>query len=893
MKLFEELPPAVRTLWAKSGDSGGYGVLAHLLDVAAVAEAILHRETESTRIWAAQCFGLPPAKVGRWLAALVGLHDFGKAIPGFQNKWDKGRENDEKAGLTFPARCLDVKAHDFASAALLRVMLSHVSKNTSWVSAVSQALGAHHGYFPSVNEIKDHKPLCEDAQWKEAREVLFNCYWETLSPEGDPSSAVLDLPIVAWFAGLTSVADWIGSNENWFPLEERDESLCGHYNRARELANAALDEIGWPGFSVLMAEELTIEEQLGRILGQDSNILVRPLQSVAHQMLSTAQGPTLLIVEAPMGEGKTELAFLAYLRLQAVNAHRGLYMALPTQATGNAIFDRTLTFLRNFSKEINLDIQLVHGGALLDERIHKLRGINDSSEESVSSSAWFSQRRRGLLSPYGVGTIDQALFATLNVKHHFVRLWGLANRVVVLDEVHAYDTYTGGLIEALLYWLRAMNCSVVLMSATLPAQLREAFLNAWGVQNNAALTIPYPRLTMTQGTQVSTSHFECRSMEPIQVSGIGEDLHILAELALKKLGSGGCGAIIVNTVQRAQDLYRLLKRQISDEVNLMLFHARFPAEERSKREQSVLTCFGKPSEGPSRPSRALLIATQVVEQSLDIDFDFLITDLAPIDLLLQRAGRLHRHQRPRPAGHNKPCLFVAGMIPNKLPELNRTQWEFIYEPYLLYRTWALVSKELVWHLPHDIDRLVQKVYGNEPLPEDFSEEIINKIEIEAKGKFLAQNQMESLLASHAAIDAGSEPHNAYLSKPRGNEEGDGLGIRPVTRLGNESITAIPVFVSKEGWRLDPQQAPFDPSNIPDDELVKRIYQRQVKLSRKDVVLELLKVKTPEGFANHPLLQHARPLILTEKGMQIGKLRVCLDAELGITYETNSSPMEET
>ncbi len=352
------------------------------------------------------------------------------------------------------------------------------------------------------------------------------------------------------------------------------------------------------------------------------------------------------------------------------------------------MFGRALTFLENFLPDTPLDMQLVHGSASLAERIPRLRGIDASTQESIETSAWFSQRKRALLSPYGVGTIDQALFATLHVKHHFVRLWGLANRVVVLDEVHAYDTYTAGLIEALLSWLKTMNCSVVLMSATLPEKRRAAFLKAWGAEQVPEMA--YPRVLVAGRDGVAGEHVPSRPLAPIAVSALPDDLETIAVAALQQLSGDGCGVVIVNTVQRAQALYSRLKNEIDKGTDLLLFHARYPADERSEREQLVLEKFGG-GETVHRPGRALLVATQVVEQSLDIDFDFMITDLAPVDLLLQRAGRLHRHERKRPRQHTKPQLMVAGFQHDRMPELKQTAWGFVYDPYVLYRTWAIAG----------------------------------------------------------------------------------------------------------------------------------------------------------------------------------------------------------
>lgn len=877
---FSELPGSVRAVWAKSGEVVGHGLLAHLLDVAAVAEAIVSRESEVTRQWAAACFGLAAESTPRWMGALSGLHDFGKAIPGFQAKWPEGQRADMVAGLGFkPSAALGATRHDLASAAFLRAELVRHFPGAGWAPAVSQALGAHHGYFPSTQEMNAARPLYESAEWAEARGHLLGAYLGALGLDDAPALNELSLPALAWLAGLTSVADWIGSNEAWFPPGERADLFHEHHAKARELAEAALDEIGWPQYLPLLREDAGTDVLVGRILG-DAEINARPLQEVADRMLRCTAGPALMIVEAPMGEGKTELAFLAHLRLQAANGHRGLYVALPTQATGNAMFDRALTFLGNFTPGLRLDIQLAHGGAQLEERIQRLRGIDHSEGESIASSAWFSQRKRPLLSPYGVGTIDQALFATLNVKHHFVRLWGLANRVVVLDEVHAYDTYTSGLIEALLRWLKVMNCSVVLMSATLPDQRRASFLRAWDVETCEA--IAYPRLLLASQGQVRGEHVACRALAPIQVSSLAEDLGVIAAAALEQLAGDGCGVVIVNTVQRAQTLYSMLKDQVSAETELLLFHARFPADERSERESAVLARFGR-GEQVRRPARALLIATQVVEQSLDIDFDFMISDLAPVDLLLQRAGRLHRHQRVRPEAHREPRLSVAGFQQDRMPELKQTAWGFVYDPYVLYRTWAIAGPETTWNLPGDIDRLVQSVYAQDPFAAEEREEFVKTLD-QALGKHLAIIQDQRQHARNVALDAGADPANAFLSKPRANEAGEGLGMPVVTRLGENSLTVVPVLVGDDGWRVLASDPPFDPTAEPGPALARHLYGRQLRVSRKDLVNALLAQPATPAFEAHPLLRNLRPLLLKEGVADFERLRVRLDPELGLTYE---------
>lgn len=880
---FSRLDKRARVLWAKSGDPGGHGLLAHMLDVAAVAEVLLEQESEATRLWASREFGIPPQSVGRWIAGLAGLHDFGKAIPGFQNKWPQGRERDEASGLEFSPKSMRVTDHGCASAALLPEHLISLQFTPAWIRGVLQAISAHHGYNFLTREMGEAKPSNEDKSWSSARQALFDGYWECLQPEGLPAAEELNVAAVEWLAGLTSVADWIGSNIEWFQPGERVDNLQEYFEHSKTLARTAFNLIGWPAYHSLLTAHTTTNHLIDCIVHADGS-RPRPLQVEGDRLLVRAQGPTLLLVEAPMGEGKTELAFLAHLRLQAANHHRGMYFALPTKATGNAMFERTLDFLRVFSPEIKLDIQLVHSGSLLDERVQHVRGIYGERGDNISSSAWFSQRRRPLISPYGVGTIDQALFATLNVKHHFVRLWGLANRVVVLDEVHAYDTYTSGLIVSLLRWLKAVGCSVILMSATLPVQRRNELLRAWNLPIDTIPELAYPRLMMVDAGGLHTATFDSRPLPSISLTAIDEEPESLTACALECLAHGGHGAVIVNTVDRAQKIYRQLREQLSDETQLILFHARFPADQRSEHEQIVAKLFGNTGKTSLRSGRALLIATQVAEQSLDVDFDFLITDLAPVDLVLQRAGRLHRHQRVRPDEHQEARLYIAGLDPDRLPDLKKTAWGYVYDSYILSRTWALLSREKLLKFPQDIDRLVQAVYSDASLPDDLPLKAKEFIEGSEWGRHLANVQTERQQAINAAIDPHAEPQYAYVDKPRANEEGEGWGISSRTRLGNDSISLVPVHLVLGGWSLFPGGDPFDPTSPLEDGLAKAVFARQFSSSRKDIVQHFAKVDAPASFSEHPLLRHLKPLVLDGGVAQIGFLTLRVDPALGIVYE---------
>ena len=812
---------------------------------------------------------------------MVGLHDLGKATPGFQDKWPTGRAADEAAGLLFRPSDLLKDRHDLASAHELTQRLTPVAGSPQRAQAVASAVAAHHGYVFDSKEINDYRRPGEPRAWGQARDEIFTAYVATMAPQPCQGNEPPGLPALAWLAGLTSLSDWIGSNPEWFTLAERHPTFAGHHTAALALAQQALQAIRWPAWRALLQAPTHADALVAGIVGKPG-ATARPLQAAADSLLVDCSEPTLVLVEAPMGEGKTELAMLAHLRLQAALGHRGLFIGLPTQATGNAMFHRTLAFLRAFGSDASLDIQLAHGGAMLameDERLIELRGISGAPGDHIRSAAWFSQRRRALLSPYGVGTIDQALLAGLNVKHHFVRLWGLANRVVVLDEVHAYDIYTSGLIEALLRWLKALRCSVVLMSATLPRDKRRALLRAWGTDDSAAQELPYPRVLVASAGVVRGEHFASRPQADIAIVAVDEDLASIAAAAEARVRQGGCGAVIVNTVARAQELYGLLEQRLTGELQPLLFHARYPADERQRHEEAVLATFGRDAQ---RPVDALLVATQVVEQSLDIDFDFLISDLAPVDLLLQRAGRLHRHERVRPSAHTQPCLQVAGLHADRLPDLASTGWK-LYDEYLLYRTWAFVRSDSIWRLPQDIDRLVQTVYGDDDLPAGLSADMLQLIDTRKRGEHLAETDLERRLAQNAALDARAEFQNAYAGRPKGNDEGAFPGVRNATRLGPESLIVVPIHVDGAAWRLHPDEAPFDPALKPEHDLARRIVQRQLRLTRRGVVDALRDVEPPAGFAEHPWLKHVRVLTLQEGSCSLGNTRVTLDSELGVVY----------
>lgn len=869
-------------IWAKTGKNGDarwHPLILHMLDVAATVDAILAREPESTRSRMAACFGMGWEDARSWLLLVAACHDLGKACPGFQCKWL------DMTGLrTTPSPNTEIN-HAFVSQIALTELLREMGWPDELAVLASDAVGCHHGSRASpitLNDLEGDRRAIGKDDWAQVRRGLVEALLEVFKPIKIPSKQTLNGPDFMLLSGLTSFADWIGSNEDRFPFgtSEDCDDLEGWFQKRRVHAEQALDTIGWEPRTPLSLEPKSFEQVF--------KFVPRPLQQAVADVVADMKEPAILLVEAPMGEGKTEAAYFAHLELQRRFGHRGLYVALPTKATGNAMFKRTLKFLRDQGSDRKLDLQLLHGGTLLNDTFQNLRlsGIHDPSMGGeVRAGEWFTNKKRALLSEYGVGTVDQALLPILPVRHNFVRMWGLANRVVIFDEIHAYDAYTGTLLVHLLRWLLALGSSVILLSATLPPSIREALAKAVGgklpEQEKA-----YPRLSLfSPGEKVAQKHFEADPARrlTLKLQGISSDLPSIHSVLEEHLASGGMGLALVNTVQRAQDLYRLfpegeplgresqrIGKRLADGTEVYLFHARFPAERRQKREDHALETFG---ESGDRSGRKILIATQVAEQSLDLDFDLIATDLAPIDLVLQRAGRMWRHKRKsRPVA--EPILLVAGLAGDEPPSFGKPLWwGAVYREDILLRTWVLLQTKQSITLPDEIDTLVQTVYEEQvDVPESLRERLEKSLVAEDGEVIAHRGQANQAIIGFPDDASWNDPARFVLYDEDDPDVHRTLTAK--TRLGEDSIVAIPLLPDDE----------FSSEALPDFDQAKRWYLQAVSISRKGVVRKLRALGVPEGWKKSPLLRNCFPLTLDAQGRWTEEAKVRLDDDLGLVYE---------
>lgn len=876
-------------LWAKSPKDGcakWQPLILHLIDVAACADAIINREPELTRQQIAAVLGLPWKAARPWLLLLIACHDLGKGCPGFQCKWKN------LSGLDVGPSPDTTVNHAFVSQVELRELMIELGWPEETAELAADAVGCHHGERASPTKLQgiEDNPFRRTLgkpEWHQARKAIFKALIDLFAPSEPPTKPTFSGPEFMLLAGLTSFADWIGSNEVFFPfgaLENCDDLASWFKNRREHHAEVALDQMGWLPRLPLVQHPRAFDTAFG--------FPPRPLQQAMADALNSIDQPSIILVEAPMGEGKTEAALYAHLELQRRLGHRGLYVALPTKATGNAMFRRVLKFLRDQRYDRTLDLQLLHGGTMLNDDYQQLKfdGIYDATKGGeVRAGEWFTHKKRALLSEYGVGTIDQALLTILPVRHQFVRLWGLANRVVVFDEIHAYDAYTGTLLLHLLRWLLALGSSVVLLSATLPPQIRRQLAELTGAEppdTDAA----YPRLSVYQpGKAVMPIEFKAdpERQLTIELHSVTADLAAIQSALNMHLINGGYALVLLNTVQRAQELYRQygtgepmlidgepVGKRLPDGTEVYLFHARFPAGTRQRREDAVLKLFGPHIEGESseRSGRKILIATQVAEQSLDLDFDLIVTDLAPIDLLLQRAGRLWRHKRgKRPLP--KPILVVAGLAEDPPPEFGKPLWwNAVYREDVLLRTRSLLRDKPTLILPDEIEVLVSAVYEEETQIEQSLEERLERAMQDALGieyaKTGAANQVIIGLPDDASWKSG-----ARFTLYDDDEPGVHLSLKVKTRLGEDSIVAIPL---REGDG-------YNAAITPDFAQAKAWFLRAMSLARKGVVKQLQAKGVPEGWKQSALLRNAYPLELDAEARWIEDPHVQLSDELGLVY----------
>ncbi len=663
-----------KTYKASSGEKlAGRQVLSHCRIVGEVARKLIARMPEWLRN------DLFPE--GSELIAAC--HDIGKVSPTFQARIYRGTKDyqwnpkPELEKITDP----DMENHPVTGwgghAGVSQASASAFLRNKAYAKDIRKyvplILGQHHGSSPKLSRSAEADEFGGEA-WQQRREelltelkCLLNCDFPNIkSPE---RARVL--------AGLTSVADWIGSSAlfdnpetEWQPLIEQ-----------------ALDNAGF--IRPIFKPNLTFAD-IFKFHPHDSQ----------EKLFENAIQAGVYILEAPMGLGKTEAALYAAYKAMSLGQATGIYFALPTQLTSDKIHDRVNKFLKEILDEDSphKEALLAHGNAWLQQ--------TELGVEGNPNGSWFDDKKRKILAPFAVGTIDQALMAVMNVRHGFVRTFGLAGKVVILDEVHSYDAYTGTILDELVKALRELNCTVIILSATLTQERRGKLLAQSVHAEDYPLISAAPRHAKLQELTVAPL-----GNHDVAIHCCQADSEVIEE-ALERAEQGQQVLWIENTVAEAQAIFgKLAGCDIDIEVGLL--HSRFLKTDRADNESYWVKLYGKDNAIERQAKGRILVGTQVLEQSLDIDADFLVSRFAPTDMLLQRMGRLWRHKNP---DRNTAAKREAWLL---VPELNAAienaeqafgSSAFVYAPYVLCRSLAVWHERRNVSLPLDIRALIEATY---------------------------------------------------------------------------------------------------------------------------------------------------------------------------------------
>ena len=792
----------------------------HCLDVAAVGWHLLNPEGELCQSLAQQ-LDVEPEWLQQWFCFCLMLHDIGKFARGFQNL---------ATGLSVdlvqakPEIKYDIR-HDSLGFALwqkeLVKALSDIFPDTKTRLAMQgwmEIVCGHHGTPPhSASTVKTRLIPEEDIP---AAEAFVRCLkTEGWLPDLSPLKAIdkHSFKKISWqLAGITVLADWLGSDQDVFEYNSTPDIPLLDYWQLTALP-AARDILAKNECRPKAIRPFSSITQQFEFIHQPT-----PLQAFA-ETVEIPQLPQLFILEDVTGAGKTEAGMVLVHRLMSAGLAEGLYVGLPTMATANGMYQRlSKSYQALFQGDIKPSLVLAHGASKLSEKFQESVQISeqlqdrsyqkDDQSASAYCNKWLADsRKKALLADVGIGTIDQALLSILPARHQSLRMLGLRNKVLLLDEVHAYDSYMRHLLCVLLQAHAAQSGSVILLSATLPQQFRTelqaAYLHGRGFYApELRQSQAYPLVTHCcdlgfAETPVNTRDSVKRTVRVERVASEKDAIDIIADAVKEKR----CICWIRNSIKDARNIFKKLQKDSRVENNkLTLFHSRFAMIDRQKVEQDVLRRFGKESTIAER-SAQVLIATQVVEQSLDLDFDILISDLAPIDLLIQRAGRLQRHIRAsRPA----PCLYLHTPDPDQVDSeqwlkavLPCTQGVYSHVGQLWLTAKQLLQKQ-AFSMPDDARSLIEGVYSKEA-----QEQIPTPLQ-QQSDKAEAENSVRKSMGNFNCLNLEA----GYCWKSAANSNGWDEDTHIPTRLNEvETVTVVLVAVDQQG-NLQPWAKSVNPQH---------------------------------------------------------------------------------
>lgn len=730
----------------------------HMLDVAAAMREILEaRPLYLQKL--SRILGFPQDYVMSIMVGGAAIHDIGKISDAFQGKSLEacaalGYQYEGREEYTGPGR---PGHHSHAALALAQQeILPRISRRER--RSYRQLLSAFFSHHGSPFLYDDNLRILVVGQYTEENKTAIYQYLSAIQtlfgiPQTIEVPETQKMRDASWIInGLTTLADWLGSNSEIFTYTQEPMPL-GDY---------------WESFAVPRARQAVEEANIRYAPWQGEATFhhlfpgyePRPLQKWTNDV-TLEDGPSLFFIEDVTGSGKTEAGLVLARRLIERGDADGIYFAMPTQTSSNKIFDRIVSSfcLQSFGDE-QPTVMLAHG----TNRNHKtykeiLTRSFGSGEDSLiggTTSSFLSDSRKVVFfSQIGIGTIDQLSMSVLPTSHQSLRFLGLLGKVIIIDEIHCYDSYQQEILRRFLKLARDYGIPVILMSATLPREMRKSLIEAFG-SSPQGMRDQYPLATAVNGQNIyDQTAFKAQYTKTIKTRTVTELEHVLT--AIKDAADSGKSVCwFRNTVGQAIEAFDLLSGRMPD---VMLAHARFTRADRTRNDEEALKKFGKKSSGHDRRGQ-VVVATQVFEQSLDLDFDFMVSDLAPIDVLIQRFGRLCRHNRDALTGEVRDDITdtreaVALVYSPPHTDTPSSDWyskvlgpaHYVYRnPVYLWRTAQLIGKE--WKLPEDSRHLMNFVYD----PDAYVPEGLKAVEALAQAEDLGKEIKARELTLH--LDKG-------------------------------------------------------------------------------------------------------------------------------------------
>ncbi|MEZ3162151.1 CRISPR-associated helicase Cas3' [Microbacterium sp. BWT-B31] len=881
------LSPAARAVWAKTRTDptqkppliGWLPLYQHLDDAAGVARLLWEEwAPRSVKETIGRCVGSEDAArdLVTWLA---GVHDIGKASPAFAVQVESLAEDMRVAGLRCDPRIKDDDErgrtrHELVGFLAVRewLMSEHLFDPDA-AQALASVVASHHGRPATAAEVRSAEPrshLIGEGSWADVRRELLSAADAAFASRASHAhwrSAILTQPALVLLSALVIVADWIASSD----LLDAAELGAWPTHTTPDRVRGAWQALDFPrpwaaapsntDAATLLAERFTLPD----------GAIPHATQTALVEMALRTEAPELMVLESEMGSGKTEAALLAAEIVASRFGLSGIFVGLPTQATADGMFSRVLEWGERLGLDVPASVFLARGRASqnrdYEQKTRKahFRSIGDehsshreASEDSMLvAHRWFAAPRRGPLSNFVVGTVDQALFAGLRSRYVMLRHLALASKVVIIDEVHAYDVYMRQYLLRVIEWLGAYGVPVILLSATLPSGQREEFIRAYDrgreatgladeraeedesdyqalldrrrharerraavdAQRYGALhdVVDYPSIVRSSvtGPAEILAPGGAGVSRVLRVDRLPDDTDALTGMLRSALRDGGCAAVICNTVRRAQERAAALREAFAgDDVQITLAHSRFLGVDRAAKDRSLLDAYGPKG---TRPPRSIIVATQVIEQSLDIDFDLMVTDVAPIDLLLQRSGRLHRHAwRERPAPLREPRLFLTGVDRDGASPVFDKGTLAVYSEAILLRTMAALEGRGSIALPNDIRPLVELVYSDDTdyVPPSWRDALV---EAARNHRSIEQKKTEGARAGLLQPVRGEDPTLiGWISAPDADPELTPPG-RATVRDTDETLEVIVLQRDMDGTFLLPVWVPEGGQQIPANE----------------------------------------------------------------------------